>query len=97
VNSGVKVPHPSRRAPLDCDTVLARLHRHIDRSLGAAESGEIDSHLETCPACQDELRVAHGMVALLRRSCAERAPDHLRDRVSASIAALREKGAAASV
>jgi anti-sigma factor RsiW len=50
----------------DCDGVLNRLDAWIDGDLDRAEAIGIEAHLERCPACQAERRLAEQMLTELR-------------------------------
>ncbi len=54
---------PMVRAPMACTDLLERLEAHVDGDLAAAEVAEVEAHLEDCPACTAEYRLA----AVVRR------------------------------
>jgi mycothiol system anti-sigma-R factor len=64
-----------------CDEVLGKLYRFIDHEIDAASAMEIQQHLDECGPCLREHEVDLIVQRLVVRSCADRAPDSLRDRV----------------
>ncbi len=71
--------------PADCADVLASLYLFLDHEIDDASSAEIRHHLEACAPCLSEYDLELMVKALVARSCAERAPQPLRDRVLLSI------------
>ncbi len=65
----------------DCDEVLVQLYRFIDNELDDASCAEIQEHLDECAPCLRDHEVDLLVQRLVQRSCADRAPDTLRDRV----------------
>jgi len=68
-----------------CDDVLRRMYFFIDNELAEADSQQIQEHLDACVPCLRELDVERIVKALIARSCTERAPMELRQRVIFSI------------
>lgn len=68
-----------------CDEVLSRLYFFIDNELAAADSSAIQLHLEECGPCLHEVDVERVVKALIARSCSERAPVELRQRIMFTI------------
>ncbi len=64
-----------------CADVLYELHRFIDHELDDASTAEIQQHLDECGPCLREHEVDMIVQRLVARSCADRAPDTLRERV----------------
>jgi mycothiol system anti-sigma-R factor len=62
--------------------------------MSMAELLRMKEHLDGCPDCSFETVAVQDLRRLLKRSCAEKAPGELRDRVAAKIAALRQEAAA---
>ncbi|MGI8578159.1 MAG: mycothiol system anti-sigma-R factor [Nocardioidaceae bacterium] len=69
----------------DCDEVLGRLYFFIDNELQDADSRQIQAHLEECGPCLRAVDLERMVKELIARSCAERAPVELRQRVIFSI------------
>jgi len=68
-----------------CSEVLSRMYFFIDHELADADSDEIQQHLDDCGPCLREVDVERIVKALIARSCVERAPVELRQRVMFSI------------
>ncbi|TXR58125.1 mycothiol system anti-sigma-R factor [Quadrisphaera setariae] len=73
----------------ECDGVLARIYDAIDGEATSAELEEIHRHLEACPPCLEEYEVEAALKALVRRCCAEQAPEALRAKIVASITTVQ--------
>ncbi|MEJ7629433.1 MAG: mycothiol system anti-sigma-R factor [Nocardioidaceae bacterium] len=68
-----------------CAEVLSRMYFFIDNELADADSHEIQQHLDDCGPCLREIDIERIVKALIARSCTERAPVELRQRVMFSI------------
>jgi mycothiol system anti-sigma-R factor len=64
-----------------CSEVLQRMFFFIDNELDDAGCDEIQHHLDECQPCLEKYNLEQTVKALVARSCAEHAPDTLRDRV----------------
>lgn len=64
---------------------LERLMSRVDRALAGrmsdAENAEMRKHFHECRACEEEIERARLIRALLQNSCAQQAPDSLRQRI----------------
>lgn len=69
----------------DCSTARERLYLFLDREIDKASCAEIEQHIEDCTACLTAYDVERIVKALVGRSCAERAPGALRDKVQFAI------------
>jgi mycothiol system anti-sigma-R factor len=69
----------------DCSEVLGRVYFFIDNELADADGEQIRSHLEECGPCLRAVDLERMVKALIARSCTERAPVELRQRVMFSI------------
>ena len=75
----------------NCGQVFARLADWADRELSSADLAAIDAHLDTCSHCGDEFRFEVQTLAAIKRAVlAAQAPEGLRERVFARLAAARE-------
>ncbi len=70
---------------VDCSEILDRVYVFIDHELDHASSEQIQTHLDECGPCLREVDLERMVKALVARSCAERAPIQLRQRVMFSI------------
>lgn len=69
----------------ECRQALDRIYFFIDNELDGADSAKIKQHIEECAPCLDEVALERLLKALVARSCKERAPVELRQRVVFSI------------
>jgi mycothiol system anti-sigma-R factor len=70
---------------VDCNQILDRVYVFIDHELDNASSEQIQTHLDECGPCLREVDLERMVKALVARSCTERAPVELRQRVMFSI------------
>ena len=66
---------------VDCNEILDRVYVFIDHELDNASSEQIQTHLDECGPCLREVDLERLVKALVARSCHERAPVELRQRV----------------
>jgi mycothiol system anti-sigma-R factor len=60
---------------------LERVFFFIDNELPTADFAEIQHHLDECGPCLQKYDLERTVKTLVQRSCAERAPEGLRDKV----------------
>ena len=70
---------------VNCAEILERVYVFIDAELDDADSTQIQQHLDECGPCLREVDLDRMVKALVARSCTERAPVELRQRVMFSI------------
>jgi mycothiol system anti-sigma-R factor len=70
---------------IDCSAVLSRVFTFIDNELDQAGCEEIQHHLDECGPCLARYDLERTVKALVARSCSEKAPEGLRQRVQLSI------------
>ena len=70
---------------VDCNEILDRVYVFIDHELDNASSEQIQTHLDECGPCLREVDLERLVKALVARSCHERAPVELRQRLMFSI------------
>jgi mycothiol system anti-sigma-R factor len=80
-----------------CDKVLKDVYFFIDHELDAADAAEIKRHIDECGPCLDEVALERLVKELVARSCSERAPVELRQRVVFSIRQVQLQIAAGQV
>ena len=68
-----------------CDEVLQRMFFFIDNELDQADCNEIQAHLDECGPCLAKYDLERTVKSLVARSCHEKAPESLRQRVLLSI------------
>ena len=64
-----------------CDEYFERVYFFIDNELEEADSRQIREHLAECAPCLEVVDLERIVKALLARSCSEKAPVALRQRV----------------
>jgi mycothiol system anti-sigma-R factor len=69
----------------DCSEILQRVYVFIDKELDEADHSEIQQHLDECGPCLREVDLERLVKSLVARSCHEKAPVELRQRVMFSI------------
>jgi mycothiol system anti-sigma-R factor len=73
----------------DCAEILERVVFFIDNELEDADCAQIQQHLEECGPCLDKFDLERTVKSLVARSCSERAPEGLRDKVLLRIRAVQ--------
>jgi mycothiol system anti-sigma-R factor len=69
----------------NCETALQNLYLFLDEEIDTASIEDIQSHIDNCSSCLTAYDVERVVKALVSRSCAEKAPAPLRERVLYSI------------
>ena len=69
----------------DCQQALEKLYLFIDHEIDNASCDEIQAHIDSCSECLTEYDLERIVKDLVSRSCAERAPEPLRQKVLYSI------------
>jgi mycothiol system anti-sigma-R factor len=69
----------------DCSSALERLHLFLDNEIDTASCAEIQQHIEACSTCLGEFDVERIVKSLVHRSCSERAPETLVEKVQFAI------------
>jgi mycothiol system anti-sigma-R factor len=72
----------------NCENVIEHLFEYLDSEMTAADAERMRTHVAECSPCLAELGIDEMVKRLLRRSCVEHAPDHLRVRIHAQITLL---------
>lgn len=83
---GLRGMSSSAAAHPHCDDLAERIERFVDGDLDAAETRELDAHLDDCLPCSTERELRARIRQLVREGCGERAPSDLVDRVRARLA-----------
>ena len=71
-----------------CSEICDQVEDFVDQTLTPEQVQLVAAHVADCPRCAGQVSYELAVRTALRRSCAERAPEHLRDRV---VAALRSE------
>lgn len=69
----------------DCVDYLERIVYFLDNELDAADCDAVRMHLDTCNPCLVKYDLQRTVKSVVARSCAEKAPSDLRDRVRLQI------------
>nr|WP_268236304.1 mycothiol system anti-sigma-R factor [Hoyosella rhizosphaerae] len=68
---------------VDCSAVMADVYLLLDNECDDAVRSRLQSHLDECGPCLEHFGMEEKIKRLLSRKCAgERAPEHLRERLS---------------
>jgi mycothiol system anti-sigma-R factor len=65
----------------ECSEFLDRIVYLLDNELDESEGAAVRIHLEACHPCLEKYDLQRTVKALVARSCAESAPEELRERV----------------
>ncbi|KTR37758.1 MULTISPECIES: mycothiol system anti-sigma-R factor [Rothia] len=68
---------------------MHRIYEYLDGALSAEDIAEIRAHLEECETCSREYDLERLIRSAVRRSCAEPAPEALKESILAKIDAVR--------
>ena len=68
-----------------CDDYIEQIVYLIDDELDAEDVRAVRDHLEQCGPCLEKYDVQRTVKSVVARSCAESAPDGLRDRIRLAI------------
>jgi len=69
----------------NCETALENLYPFLDEEIDTASIEDIQAHIDNCSSCLTAYDVERVVKALVSRSCSEKAPEPLRERVLYSI------------
>ena len=75
--------------PQDCADYLERIVFLIDNELDEGDCSEVRRHLEECGPCLHKYDLERTVKQVVARSCSERAPDGLRQRVLVELRAVQ--------
>jgi anti-sigma factor RsiW len=77
---------------MDCKETLELLQAYGDQELGLPEAIELDKHVQSCPACREEMSEQKALRAAVRRHATYfTAPSHLESRLKAALAQKNER------
>jgi mycothiol system anti-sigma-R factor len=83
--------HGQDPTPAECADFLERIVYFLDNELDAADISDVRLHLDTCNPCLEKYDLQRTVKAVVARSCAEHAPDDLRQRVLLRIREVQVK------
>ncbi len=67
----------------DCDNVAAHIFEYLDSEMTEQDATDMRNHVAECMPCLAELSIDEMIKRVLKRSCAEQAPENLRVRIRA--------------
>ena len=73
-----------------CEEALEHLYEYLDAEMSEMQLDRLRAHIDECTACLDEVSRERELRIVLKRSCAEVAPDALRMRVRTQLTILRQ-------
>ena len=73
-----------------CEEALEHLYEYLDAEMSEVQLDRLRAHIEECTTCLDEVSRERELRIVLKRSCAEVAPDALRMRVRTQLTLLRQ-------
>lgn len=73
--------HGHEPSPSDCADFLDQIVYFIDNELDAADCSAVRVHLDSCNPCLEKYDLQRTVKSVVARSCAETAPEELRQRV----------------
>lgn len=73
----------------ECADFLERIVRLIDNELEEGDCAIVRAHIDGCSPCLERYDLQRTVKALVARSCSEKAPADLRERVRVQIAAVQ--------
>ncbi len=71
---------------------MESIYQYLDGALDSADLAEVRSHIEACTTCQSEHDLELIIRDVVKRSCDEKAPLSLKDKILHRIAELKEAG-----
>ncbi len=74
----------------DCTEALEYLCEYLDAEMPDGQLERLRAHIESCEQCLEALASERSLRVVLRRSCAEVAPESLRLRVMSQLTVLRQ-------
>ncbi len=69
----------------DCADYLEQIVYFLDNELDTADCAAVREHLDECGPCLEKYDLQRTVKTIVARSCSERAPDGLMDRVRVQI------------
>src|SRR5919202_371343 len=83
----------SHKAMDDCARFACSMAPYVDGELDPGHAVDMEAHVISCAACAERVALLRAMRGSLKRTCNGRAPDALRARVAAAMAAERRREA----
>ncbi len=71
------------------DDRIENIYQYLDGALDSADLAEVRAHIEDCTTCQSEHDLELIIRDVVKRSCDEKAPSSLKDKIMHRIEALK--------
>ena len=68
---------------------IENIYQYLDGALGSADLAEVRAHIDGCTTCQSERDLEVIIRDVVKRSCDEKAPNSLKDKIMHRIAELK--------
>jgi mycothiol system anti-sigma-R factor len=73
----------------NCDEALQNLYLFLDEEIDTASIEDIQDHIDNCSSCLTAYDLERVVKSLVSRSCAEKAPEPLRNKVLYTIRSVQ--------
>jgi len=77
--------------PSPCEEALRHLQEYIDCEMSQVDTERLEAHINSCSTCHAEVGLEQKLRDLIKRSCIEQAPAHLRQRVLRQITVVSHR------
>jgi anti-sigma factor (TIGR02949 family) len=81
------IPH-STAGESECEHALTHLYEYLDSEMTADDELRMRAHVAHCSPCLAELSIEELVKQLVRRSCHEKAPAGLRERIHTQLTVM---------
>lgn len=72
----------------DCEAVAHHIFEYLDSEMTQEDAEKMRTHVAECDPCLAELSIDELIKRVLKRSCQEKAPSQLRDRIRAQFTSV---------
>ncbi|XBH22039.1 mycothiol system anti-sigma-R factor [Jonesiaceae bacterium BS-20] len=86
--NGLESEQPAPNAT-DCENIAAHIFEYLDSEMTPVDAERMRAHVAECNPCLGELSIDEMIKRVLKRSCSEQAPEHLRVRIKAQFTSVR--------
>lgn len=80
----------------DCEDAVKAMYTYLDKETSDEDRSKIESHLGDCVSCFESFEFEAELKRVIATKCREEVPDHLYDRVRASLLAEIQDPSSAS-
>ncbi|GAA4721147.1 hypothetical protein GCM10023216_07810 [Isoptericola chiayiensis] len=82
------IPHEPAEGESECEHALVHLYEYLDSEMTEADERRMRAHVAHCSPCLAELSIEELVKKLVKRSCAEQAPETLLVRIRQQITVM---------